>query len=253
MSNQFVTALLQLAQVSAERCVAPWTWGERQGEELQGRDALLLSHEAELAAEVQLRGQAQRLITEGQRAFGELRGLLAGVPDQLLDAEPGGEEWTLRQALGHVLLVERRYRAQTGYALERGDDQPIYLKLELQVSEAEQQGGVLDWIERLAAERAEAAAAITDAETLLHRPTLWAGFEVDVRFRLARFAGHIAEHTIQLEKTLAAIGWQPSEPQRLVRRISAARAGHELWSQPEVLAALDALHLQRAAELTRAS
>ncbi|MDQ6636804.1 MAG: DinB family protein [Candidatus Dormibacteraeota bacterium] len=253
MSHQFVTALLQLAQVSAERCEAPWTWREQEGEELRGRDALLLSHEAELAAEVQLRGQAQRLITEGQRAFGELRGLLAGVPDQLLDAQPGGQEWTLRQALAHLLLVERRYRAQTAYALERGDDQPLYQKLESQVSEAEQQGGVLAWIERLAAERRETAAAITGAETLLHRPTVWVGFDVDVRFRLARFAGHLAEHTIQLEKTLAAVGWQPSEAQRLVRRISAARAGHELWSQPEVLAALDALHLRRAAELTGAS
>ncbi len=250
VSDQFLTALLQLAQVSDERCRARWSWGERQGTELHGRDALLLSHEAELAADLQLRGQVERLLTEAQRAFGELRGLLAGVPEPLLDAEPGGSEWTLRQLLIHTLVVERRYRAQTAYALRRSDDQPVYQDLQLEESEADRQGGVRPWIERLAAERSETAATITDAETLLHRPTVWAGYEVDVRFRLARFAGHLAEHTVQAEKVLGVLGWQPSEAQRLVRRISAARAAHELCSKNGFLAELDALHLQRAAELT---
>jgi hypothetical protein len=44
-------------------------------------------------------------------------------------------------------------------------------------------------------------------------------FNVDVRFRLHRFAAHIAEHTIQCDKTLAALGWRQTEARRIVRQI----------------------------------
>ena len=40
------------------------------------------------------------------------------------------------------------------------------------------------------------------------RPTIWARYDVDVRFRLHRFAAHVIEHTIQCEKALAALGWR---------------------------------------------
>jgi len=53
------------------------------------------------------------------------------------------------------------------------------------------------------------------------RPTVWAGHDVDVRFRLHRFAPHVVEHTIQCEKTLSALGWAPAEGRRIVREISA--------------------------------
>jgi hypothetical protein len=50
----------------------------------------------------------------------------------------------------------------------------------------------------------------------------WAGFEVTVGFRLARWGSHIREHTIQLEKTLAMLGDVPDEPRRLTRHLLAA-------------------------------
>jgi hypothetical protein len=51
------------------------------------------------------------------------------------------------------------------------------------------------------------------------RPTIWAQWELDVRFRLHRFASHIAEHTVQCEKTLAALAWPETEGRRVVRQI----------------------------------
>ena len=53
------------------------------------------------------------------------------------------------------------------------------------------------------------------------RPTQWMQYDVDVRFRLHRFAAHVIEHTIQCEKTLNALGWRMTEGRRIVRRLTA--------------------------------
>jgi hypothetical protein len=39
--------------------------------------------------------------------------------------------------------------------------------------------------------------------------------------RLHRFAAHLVEHTIQCEKTLTSLGWQPTEGRRIARRLAA--------------------------------
>lgn len=54
------------------------------------------------------------------------------------------------------------------------------------------------------------------------RPTIWVRREVDVRFRLHRFASHLVEHTVQCEKTLDALAWHQAEGRRIVRRVTAA-------------------------------
>jgi hypothetical protein len=51
------------------------------------------------------------------------------------------------------------------------------------------------------------------------RPTVWVGYDIDVRFRLHRFAAHINEHTVQCEKTLGVLGWRATEGRAIVRRI----------------------------------
>jgi hypothetical protein len=50
----------------------------------------------------------------------------------------------------------------------------------------------------------------------------WSGTAVTVGFRLNRWASHLREHTIQVEKTLVMLNDQPSEVERLVRIIVAA-------------------------------
>ena len=50
----------------------------------------------------------------------------------------------------------------------------------------------------------------------------WARFPVTVRFRILRWASHLREHTIQVEKTLVMLGHVPNEPARLVRNMLAA-------------------------------
>jgi hypothetical protein len=267
LSTAFVAAMTRFAALSDRRCSEPWDWPGHSGWPLQVRDALYRSLEEELAAgaaQTAPPSEAGRLISVGQRAWGELRGLLVGVSDGALDQAPqpplsdpatsGGEppreaEWTLRQVLAHVLLTERRYREQVQYALGRSESEPLARQPSAVLSEAERSGDVSSWIEKLAAERlAGAELASATADELL-RPTVWAGYQVDVRFRMLRFAGHLVEHAVQAEKVLAATGWEAGEAHQIVRRISAARGAHELSTQAQTLSRLDAIHSERAARL----
>jgi hypothetical protein len=54
-----------------------------------------------------------------------------------------------------------------------------------------------------------------------------------IRFRLHRFEEHLRQHTIQLDKTLAAIR-PPTEAHRLVRNIYNALADVESSDEPAV-------------------
>ena len=67
---------------------------------------------------------------------------------------------------------------------------------------------------------------ITDHELDLPS-TFWEETRFPIRHRLHRYEAHFAQHTVQIDKTLAAIGQAPSESKRLLRRIFAALAEAE--------------------------
>ena len=272
MSAAFVAAMARLAALPDSRCSEPWVWPGHSGWPLQVRDALYRSLEEELeavAAQASPVAESSRLLAVGQRAWGELRGLLVGVADSALDeavgqratgagnaegaaAAAGAPEaggWTLRQVLSHVLLTERRYREHVEYALRRTDSDPVRVEPAASLSGSEQEGGIRDWIERLAAERQVGAPLGQAGAEQLLRPTVWAGYDVNVRFRLLRFAGHLVEHTVHAEKLLGARESRIGEAHIVVRRISAARGAHELFTGADELARLDAVHTERAALL----
>jgi uncharacterized damage-inducible protein DinB len=261
LSAAFVAAMTKLAGLSERRCSEPWEWPGHSGWPLQVRDALYRSLEEELAAvaaQAAPTSEAGRLLTVGQRAWGELRGLLVGIPDTALDQAPPSlpapadeqeSEWTLREVLAHVLLTERRYRQQVQYALRRSESEPLARPPSAALSESERSGDLSGWIQKLAAERMASAELASATADQLQRPTVWAGYHVNVRFRMLRFAGHLVEHAVQAEKVLAARGWEAGEAHQIVRRISAARGAHELSTHVEILGRLDAVHSERAARL----
>jgi hypothetical protein len=250
-TTAFLDALTKLAQLSDEDCGRPWTWREG-GPPLQVRDALYRSLEEELEAALSWQPaetRAARAVAEAQRAWGDLRGLLLGLPDSQLDRAPAPGEWSVREVLGHVLLVERRYRQQTAYAIARSDADPDRVQTPDSLLDGETSGGARAWVQRLDAERALGVTLDETSEAALGRPSVWAGYQIDVLFRLLRFAGHISEHTIQAEHALEASGWRPGEAARIVRRISAARGAHELFSPVGERERLDRVHAERSAIL----
>lgn len=248
----FFDVLTRLAAWTDADLAKPWMHGTRA---TNLRYALYRTLEEEQEAVVATRrpaNEAARIIALAQAAFGDLRGLLAGVPDDLLDRAPAAGEWPIRETLHHALQVELAYRAQTRWAIERTEADPVAFPAERRprVAPAEVAGPVAGIVARLERERAETdryAASLPD--DALGRASVWASLTVDTRFRLHRFASHYAEHTVQCETTLERLGFARGDAPRVVRAISGMRGLHEHATAPERLAVLDAAYAARAAAL----
>jgi DinB family protein len=222
--TDFDAALTGFADLDEDALGRPWRW---RGATLDLRYALYRTLEEAQEACVDAVGgphpESRRTLALAQRAFGDLRGLLIGLPTELLDREPRSGEWPVREVLRHMLSVERRYAVQTRYAVERADHDPVRIPEDRLPTTAptEVGGDVAAVLARLGQARSETNRRLCDlAPAALTRPSLWVKVEIDVRFRLHRFAAHVIEHTIQCEKTLAALGWHPTEGRRIVRQLT---------------------------------
>ena len=127
------------------------------------------------------------------------------------------------EVLRHVLAIERRYAIQTLWAVERADGDPLRVPGDrlppttpLDPGRGQRDPGA----DRRGARRDEPALGNL-APAQMTRPTQWVHYDVDVRFRLHRFAAHLAERTVQCEKNLAVLGWPLTEGRRIVRRLAA--------------------------------
>jgi hypothetical protein len=228
----------------------PWTWRDGKMEL-----SYVLYRTLEDAQESLVRvtaspcGEAQCILALAQRAFGELRALVSGVPDDLLDKAPRPGEWTVREVLRHVHLIERRYATQTAWAVERGDADPMRIPDARmpKPDEIDGSGNVGALLGRIAEARRETDRRLAHlAPAALTRPTPWLHHQGDVRFRLHRFAAHIVEHTVQCEKALDALGWHLTEGRRVVRAIWAHVGELEGLGATEELSALERLVEDRA-------
>jgi hypothetical protein len=221
-------ALTGFAGLDEEALSRPWMWRDGQ---MSVRHALYRTLEDAQEVFVPLAArphpESRRILALAQRAFGDLRGLLAGLPDELLDRAPREKEWSLRETLHHVIVIERRYAVQTRYAVDRTDADPVRIPDDRMPvpAQSDASGDVAALLARLGAARVETTRVLDDVPTeAMTRPTRWVHYAIDVRFRLHRFAAHLVEHTIQCEKTLAALGVRHAEGRRIVRRVAAAIA-----------------------------
>jgi hypothetical protein len=233
----------------------PWSW---RGATVDVRYALYRAleeaQEASVLAAAEPHAESRRILACAQRAFGDLQGLLTGVPVALLEQAPRPGEWSIHEVVAHLVAVEQRYALHTFYAVERADADPVRLPDSRlpPLTPSGESTSVAAALERLAAARAEtnrqlgkvAAAAMT-------RPTIWAGANVDVRFRLHRFASHLVEHGVQCEKLLAGLGWRPPEGGRIVRRLRADLGYLEGLAPAAEVRAIEARLVERYGALPR--
>lgn len=155
----------------------------------------------------------------------------------------------MRETLAHAIRVERSYRANVEYAVARGVAEPVRMPAEQrpEADPADTAGGVAEIVGRFAARRAETDDALSRIDpAALARPTVWDDVEVDVRFRLHRFASHIAEHAYQCEKAIRALGAYGGDARTICRRIGALRGLHERRSDATTLRSLDAALAEKA-------
>ena len=221
----FDAALTGFEAFDEDALARPWTW---RGGTLEAREALYRTLEEAQEALVRAAAaplpESRRILALAQRAFGDLRGLLLGLPAPFLDKPPRAGEWPVRETLRHMLAVERRYALQTLWALERAETEPVRIPDDRLPTAAQMNvsGDIAAILARIGEARAETNRRLGDvAPRAMTRPSVWAGYDVDVRFRLHRFAVHMTEHTIQCEKTLVALGWRQTEGQRIMRHVAA--------------------------------
>ncbi|HEY7601986.1 MAG TPA: DinB family protein [Methylomirabilota bacterium] len=225
-------ALAGFAGLDEAALARPWVYREKP---MDVRYALYRTledaQEAHVVVAARPHPESRRILAFCQRAFGSLRGLVIGLPDTLLDREPRPGEWSVGETLRHVLAVERRYAIQTLYAVERADSDPVRIAADRLPPTGREPnaranvgapGGVAEILAQLAEARAETNRSLDDiAPARMTRPTIWGQHDVDVRFRLHRFGAHVVEHTVQCEKTLAALGWRETEGRSIVRQLTA--------------------------------
>ena len=259
--SDLLEALRDLRSVTDAELIRPWPWKGGSEEEVRyGFYRVAESFElAGIEAHAQLRatgiecGRAADRIAPATAARWDLHGLLLTLPDSAWDADPRNEEWTIRQTMAHVIQSQRYYGVGTAWwqrQAHAADDPalppvvPESAYEGLPTEEEEGEGTPSEVRDRLdtVVDASSTALGGLPADRLA-LGARWSGFAVDIDFRLGRWSSHLREHTIQVEKTIAMIGHQPTEVDRLVRLVLAAwgRAEAEVYGATGADAAADLL------------
>ena len=244
---QVVEAFAQVTQgASAGDLERPWVWGAYDEEGV--RFAFFRTYE-------ELRELAVRLLTArvaagspptaGQRILAlyhlaqrDLQAALLGVSPALATQPPAPGEWSVQQAVAHMTQATIGFYAVVRHTLNSrraGTEQPpemtdetweaavgasdAALLAQMGAEFTELLAFATQWHDRVLTEFAD----VTEEE-LAWPSRYWEGYDLPLRFRLHRFDAHLRQHTIQVDKTLAALGHAPTEARRLLRLIYAALA-----------------------------
>ena len=236
-----VAAARDLMTIPEADLIRPWAW--TGGSDVDVRYGAYRAAEALESTEIEARVLASSSIAREPRAAllvgpataarWDLYGQLLPLDDATLDADPGGGEWSVRLVMGHIISSQRGYAWGSAWWQDQGfgvtdpnlpegaPDSMWAMMPDEETTEAEGSPDALrarlDAILDLSAER---LAGLPDDRIALG--SRWAGFPVRVGFRIARWSSHLREHAIQVEKTFALLGHDPSEPARLVRNMLAA-------------------------------
>ena len=181
---------------------------------------------------------AQRILALYHLAHRDLLAALLGVTPTLATRPPAPGEWSVHQAVAHMAQAAIGFYAVVRYTLDSrrsGIAQPpemtdamweaavgandAALLAQLGAEFTELLAFAAQWHDRVLTE----FAAVTEEE-LAWPSRYWEGYDLPLRFRLHRFDAHLRQHTIQVDKTLEALGHAPTEARRLLRLIYAALA-----------------------------
>lgn len=242
---------LQTCHLSDGDLDRAWTWRAysegvryamfRTYEELRMLAAVLIAERTTQGAPITT---AHHSLAQYHAAYRDLQAILIGLDEGLLNQSPGNDEWPLRVILGHTLAAEREFFARIWHAVQHLRNSDIAEDEELPAVEmtseevAEFVGNYDDFERTMNRLSISGIFAFYDS---LHKRVLreltdikgfeleaeslwWEGTPFTVEFRLHRLDAHLRQHTIQIEKTLDALGQPASEARRLLRLIYSALA-----------------------------
>jgi len=237
--ENFSSVMLPLSEKDLAR---EWKWKDHDTEGIRFAFFVTLQELRQLAVTLStLRPKptpAQHILSQYHAAYLDLQAALLGISDADAEKIPAEGEWQTRKVYAHVLGADFGFTATVRYALElhrasKWTKGPIpeseYPRL-YGIAEEEYDklmegplSGMLVYHRDLHNRIIEELSSIQDAELDLPA-SFWEETQFPIRHRLHRYEAHIAQHTVQIDKTLIAIGQAPNESKRLLRKIYAALA-----------------------------
>ena len=240
--QEFTTLMLPLSEKDLER---QWTWKDHDEEGVRFAFFVTLQELRDLAVTLAaLRMNltlAQHILSQYHAAYMDLQAALLGLSNEDAERAPAEGEWPVQKVYAHILRTEINFTIIVRYALEKhragtwtpervsdpdadrlaGISDEAYLALTKGPLE-----GMLAYHRELHPAIIEEFSKVTDQELDLPS-TFWEETRFPIKHRLHRYEAHFVQHTVQIDKTLAAIGLAPSESKRLLRKIYAALAEAE--------------------------
>lgn len=240
--QEFAAMMLPLSEEDLER---KWIWKDHDEEGIRFAFFVTLQELRQLAvALAALRSKpttAQHILSQYHAAYLDLQAALLSLSPEDSERAPAEGEWPVQKVYAHILSTEINFTITVRYALEKhrsgtwtpekvsdadadrlaGISDEEYLKLSKGPLE-----GMLAYHRQLHLQIVDEFSAITQDELNLPS-TFWEATRFPIRHRLHRYEAHFAQHTVQIDKTLIALGQAPTESKRLLRKIYAALAEAE--------------------------
>jgi len=240
--QEFAVLILPLSEKGLER---EWVWKDHDEEGV--RFALFVTLQELRHLAVTLAGlrpkptAAQHILSQYHAAYLDLQAALLGLSAEDAERAPAEGEWSVQKAYAHILSTEINFTITVRHALEK-HRAGVWTPDKVSDADADRLAGISDeeylrlikgplenmviYHRQLHRQIVEEFSTITDVELNLPS-TFWEETRFPIQHRLHRYEAHFVQHTVQIDKTLAAIGQAPGESQRLLRKIHAALAEAE--------------------------
>ena len=237
--EDFANLMLPASEKDLERA---WIWKDHDEEGIRFAFFVTIQELRQLAvylaANRKQLTQAQHILGQYHKQYMDLQAAVFGLSKENSERAPAEGEWPVRQVYAHILGAEINFSGVVRYALEghrAGKWMPERMSDEddLRVTgmNEDEYNTLIDssFKDMLAFHRnfhsrvVDEFSSMTDAELDLPS-TFWEETRFPIRHRLHRYEAHFIQHTVQIDKTLVAIGLSPSESKRLIRYLFAALA-----------------------------
>ncbi len=238
----FANLVLPLSEKELER---EWKWKDHDEEGIRFTFFVTLQELRHLAVTLSTLlpkpTPAQHILSQYHSAYMDLQAAVLGLSNEDAERIPAEGEWSVKQAYAHILGTDLGFSAVVRYALEGhrannwqpnripDEEYPRFYGL-TETEYDELMDGPFDRIlafhRDLHSRILHEFQTITDAELDLPS-TFWEETRFPIQHRLHRYEAHFTQHTVQIDKTLVAIGLAPTESKRLLRKVFAALAEAE--------------------------
>ncbi len=237
--EDFSSLLLPISEKDLERA---WIWKDHDEEGIRFAFFVTIQQLRQLAVTLAARRkpvtQTQLILGQYHKQYMDLQAAIFGLSKEDADRAPAEGEWSARRVYAHILGTDIFFSTTIRYALENhrtGKWTPERMSDEDEarldgISEDEFTAlthgsleGMLAYHREFHPKLIQEFSDITDDE--LELPSaMWEETRFPIRHRLHRYEAHFIQHTVQIDKTLVAIGQSPSETKRLIRYLFAALA-----------------------------